>query len=318
MARRRNQQSPGEALAAVIGFLFFFSLMSPSFRSQLSSAVVVGLSVLVLVGLAALVVRLFISSREDSATPGYPFKRPAPLAKQTEPAVFTPRSTPPIANVSQTEPSFSQSPFPHGAPGLGFNGDSAQEQAPRSLRQWDDQVLKVIEWRRFEKVTKEFLSLTGFVATETKTGADGGVDIRVHKPANPEQVGIVQCKAWNTYKVGVKVVRELFGIMASEKIRMGMIITSGDFTSEAEEFSRANKLKLVSGHDFLQLIKRLPEDKQQHLLNVALEGDYSTPTCPQCDVKMVRRESSKGRNAGGYFWGCCNYPRCKQTLVYRA
>ena len=128
-------------------------------------------------------------------------------------------------------------------------------------------------------------------------------------------MGIIQCIAWNTYKVGIKIVRDLFGVMAAERIRMGMIITSGEFTGEAEEFGKANKLKLVSGGQFLELIKRMPEEKQQHLLNVALEGDYSTPTCPQCYVKLVKRESSKGRNTGGYFWGCVNYPRCKQTLI---
>ena len=184
-------------------------------------------------------------------------------------------------------------------------------------RQWDDMILKIIEWRRFEKVTREFLSMTGFVATETKTGADGGVDIRVHKVGNPEAIGIIQCKAWHTYKVNIKVVRELFGVMASERIKMGMVITSGDFTAEAEAFGNSNKLKLVSGRQFLELIKRFPEEKQQHLLNVALEGDYSTPTCPQCNVKLVKRESSKGRSAGWYFWGCVNYPRCKQTLIYK-
>lgn len=317
MARRRNQRPPGEALAGIIGILFFFALLSPSFRSQLSSAVVMGLSFLMLVGLAALIVWIFFKTREDASTPSYPFKRTAPIVNRTEPAVFPSRNPPGSAGVPSGCPSSSQSRSSQSAPDLSLGRDFAEEQSPPPPRQWDDQVLKVIEWRRFETVTKEFLSLTGFVATETKTGADGGVDIRVYKPANPELMGIVQCKAWNTYKVGIKVVRELFGIMASEKIRMGMVITSGNFTSEAEEFGRANKLKLVTGRDFLQLIKRLPENKQQHLLSVALEGDYSTPTCPQCDVKMVRRESSKGRSAGRYFWGCVNYPRCKQTLVYK-
>jgi hypothetical protein len=316
MARRRNQQSPGEALAGIIGLVFFFALMSPTFRSQLSSAVVIGLSFLVLVGLAVLVIWLFVKSKEDNATPIYPFKGTAPAIPRTEPAVSLPRNISPSVSVPPTDRSFSQSRLSQGVPDFELGVRSSQKQPPPP-RQWDDQVLKIIEWRRFEKVTKEFLSLTGFVAAETKTGADGGVDIRVHKPANPEQVGIVQCKAWNTYKVNIKIVRELFGVMASERIKMGMVITSGDFTSEAEEFGKANKLKLVSGGQFLELIKRLPDDKQQHLLNIAMEGDYSTPTCPQCDVKMVKRESSKGRSAGGYFWGCVNYPRCKQTFVMK-
>lgn len=183
-------------------------------------------------------------------------------------------------------------------------------------KQWDETILKIIEWRRFEIITKEFLRMSGFEATNTKTGADGGVDITIHKTSNPESKGIVQCKAWNTYKVGIKIVRELFGVMAADRISMGMVITSGEFTSEAEEFAKG-KMTLVSGQKFLELIRKLPADKQQHLLDVALEGDYHTPTCPQCDDKMMLRESSKGRNAGGQFWGCVHYPRCRQTLVYK-
>ena len=40
-------------------------------------------------------------------------------------------------------------------------------------------MLQSIEWKRFETVTKEFLSRTGYEARETKVGADGGVDICV-------------------------------------------------------------------------------------------------------------------------------------------
>jgi len=344
MARRRNQQSPGEALAGVIGIIIFLALLSPQFRSQLSSAVVIGLSFLVLIGLAALVVYLFLKSKEDEP-PSYAFKRsaspsvprrepqvnPAPLKTRPEP-VWTqpppenrvepvrsqPTSAPPLAHGESVSNHSSSHMYVPNTRDFDTGGPITPQPAqPTPPRQWDETVLRIIEWRRFEKVTKEFLSMTGFVATETKTGADGGVDIRVHKAGNPESIGIIQCKAWHTYKVNIKIVRELFGIMAAERIKMGMVITSGDFTAEAVEFGNSNKLKLVSGRQFLELIRKLPEEKKQHLLNVALDGDYSTPTCPQCDVKLVKRESSKGRSAGGYFWGCINYPRCKQTLVYK-
>lgn len=182
---------------------------------------------------------------------------------------------------------------------------------------WSESVLQMIEWKRFEIVTKEFLNMTGYEARETMVGADGGVDIRVTKRGDDAFQGIVQCKAWNAYKVGVKPVRELYGVMAAEKIRNGMLITSGTFTADAEEFAKG-KVMLIPGWKFLELIRKLPEEKRQRLLEVALEGDYQTPTCPQCDIKMALRESKKGRNAGEHFWGCVRYPRCKQTLIYKA
>jgi DNA-binding helix-hairpin-helix protein with protein kinase domain len=36
-------------------------------------------------------------------------------------------------------------------------------------------------------------------------------------------------------------------------------------------------------------------------------------TCPRCGSGMVKRKAKRGRNAGGYFWGCSRYPSCKGT-----
>lgn len=38
-----------------------------------------------------------------------------------------------------------------------------------------------------------------------------------------------------------------------------------------------------------------------------------TPICPNCQQSMVLRTARRGRNAGGQFWGCSDYPKCKGT-----
>jgi DNA-binding helix-hairpin-helix protein with protein kinase domain len=35
--------------------------------------------------------------------------------------------------------------------------------------------------------------------------------------------------------------------------------------------------------------------------------------CPRCGSGMIKRLAKRGRNAGGYFWGCSRYPSCKGT-----
>jgi restriction system protein len=157
--------------------------------------------------------------------------------------------------------------------------------------------------------------MTGYVPKETRIGADGGVDIWVYKPGSEKPFGIVQCKAWTTYKVGIKPVRELFGVMAAEGVANGMFITSGEFTNEALEFAAGKKLRLISGEMFLGFIGKLSAEKQEELLGLALEGDYRTPTCPRCGVKMTLRE---GKGNGRDFWGCLRYPRCRATLVHKS
>jgi uncharacterized protein DUF2726/topoisomerase-like DNA binding C4 zinc finger protein len=40
----------------------------------------------------------------------------------------------------------------------------------------------------------------------------------------------------------------------------------------------------------------------------------SSPSCPKCGSKMTLRTAKTGTNAGGRFWGCSNFPRCRSIL----
>lgn len=37
--------------------------------------------------------------------------------------------------------------------------------------------------------------------------------------------------------------------------------------------------------------------------------------CPKCGAAMVKRKSSKGINAGSEFYGCSNFPRCREIVA---
>jgi hypothetical protein len=39
-----------------------------------------------------------------------------------------------------------------------------------------------------------------------------------------------------------------------------------------------------------------------------------TPTCPKCGTSMVLRKAKKGDQKGGEFWGCKNYPKCREIV----
>lgn len=38
-----------------------------------------------------------------------------------------------------------------------------------------------------------------------------------------------------------------------------------------------------------------------------------TPKCTKCGTPMVQRTATKGENKGRTFWGCANYPRCREV-----
>ncbi len=175
-------------------------------------------------------------------------------------------------------------------------------------------LLHELEWKRFEQLVEGYFALSGWTTRPNRPGADGGVDVHLFRPDQQKAAAVVQCKAWNAYTVGVKPVRELFGVMAADGVPEGFFVTTGDYTSEARSFAAGKPMTLIDGRDLLKRIESLPPESQADLYARVTAGDYTTPTCPQCGIKMVRREAGKGRAVGSEFWGCSNYPRCRQTF----
>lgn len=171
-------------------------------------------------------------------------------------------------------------------------------------------LLRQIDWKNFEEVCAAYLRLMGFIAKTQSHGPDGGIDITLAMPDAPDQVvGLVQCKQWSS-QVGPKQVRELLGVMTDAKVSEGMFITTSTFNVEAQVFGETNRIDLIDGERLMHLIQKHPPEAQARLLNIATQGDYLTPTCAACGVKMVRRNGRQG----SAFWGCTNYPRCKLTI----
>ena len=73
--------------------------------------------------------------------------------------------------------------------------------------------LNGMSWSEFEMLVGESFRLQGYQVTEQGgAGADGGVDLVLRKGS---ETFLVQCKQWKAFKVGVDVVRELYGVMAA-------------------------------------------------------------------------------------------------------
>lgn len=180
--------------------------------------------------------------------------------------------------------------------------------------EWSLSLIRDLEWKRFEDVCQQFYELKGIRSETTPLGPDGGIDIRLYQDESGKPTSIVQCKAWNERYVGVSLVRELLGVMTHEKIAKAFFMTTSTFSAEAKTIASSNRITLIDGSMFLMMIQRLPAEDREKLLAFATKGDYRTPTCPSCGVKMVARPSTPGR---AEFWGCPRYPVCRQTLGKR-
>lgn len=180
---------------------------------------------------------------------------------------------------------------------------------PKRPTDWSLKLIQDIEWKKFEELSTAYYQEKGIRAEATSLGADGGIDIKLYQDHTGYPTTIVQCKSWSSKQVGVKEIREFLGVMTHEKIAKGFYMTSGAYSTDAKETAATNRITLINGEMLLAMIKRLPLLSQQKLLTSATMGDYTTPTCSSCGVKMVKRSGKRGE-----FWGCRNYPGCKQML----
>lgn len=179
--------------------------------------------------------------------------------------------------------------------------------------EWSLEALRTLEWKRFELLCAKYYDAVDFQTETLQAGPDGGIDIKLFKIDLSRPLAVIQCKAWNTQRVGVKEIRELLGVMVHERVSRGIFITSGTYTQEAIAFGSSNPIQLLDGNVFIQKILDLPIEKQNELFKFAFEGDFRSPTCASCGIKLIPREGKRGP-----FWGCLHYPRCKTTLPMRA
>ncbi len=115
-----------------------------------------------------------------------------------------------------------------------------------ALRQWRERrlldsqeglaTIRTLSWQRFETLVGEAYRRQGYAVSRATGdgGPDGGVDLVLKKDGSTV---LVQCKQWKAWKVGVSVVREVFGVLTARKAQRAIIVTSGVFTQDARAFA---------------------------------------------------------------------------------
>ena len=168
-------------------------------------------------------------------------------------------------------------------------------------------VLAPISWREFEMLVGQFFREKGYKVTETAQGADGGVDL--HLKGDDGKTYLVQCKHWKASKVPVNIVRELYGVMVAEHAAGAFVVTSGQFTDEAQTFADGKNIQLIDG----RLLVNSIQGHATPQIKPVISSVASAIQCPLCSNDMILRTAKKGPNAGNQFYGCVRYPSCRGT-----
>lgn len=177
--------------------------------------------------------------------------------------------------------------------------------------------LRAMTWREFEMLVGEAFRRHGYTIRETGLGgADGGIDLILHKDG---KVTLVQCKQWKAQRVDVKIVREMLGLLTHHQASAVKIVAVGDYTADARRFAEGKPIELINGDTLLAMVREVQAPTTVKVATAA--ADYVntdelepapslSPTCPKCGASMVKRLN---RQTKDHFWGCAKYPACRGT-----
>lgn len=137
-------------------------------------------------------------------------------------------------------------------------------------------------------------------------GPDGGVDLEMYLGRDRY---LVQCRQWQATRVGIEVVRELFGVMRAERAVGCFVVTSGGFTDDARVFATGRAIRLVPAESLHRMMAGEIGCAEASAAS-DFGGDLS-PACPQCGKAMISRVAERGESRGLSFWGCSGFPDCR-------
>jgi restriction system protein len=106
------------------------------------------------------------------------------------------------------------------------------------------------------------------------------------------------------------------GVVAAKGAASGLVVTSGQFTANAQEFARGRNVTLLDGEKLFAMLHAAMAKikKGAPAVGVPVVPGAPAPACPACGSTLIKRQAKRGGNAGNAFWGCSTYPKCRGTV----
>jgi len=155
--------------------------------------------------------------------------------------------------------------------------------------------LRETGWKDFEYLVAEAFRRRGYaVDYSLGRGADGGVDLTLRRDG---RTSLVQCKQWKVFSIGAPIIREMFGLMTAEQAAEVIIVTTGKFTRDAQEFAAGKPIQLIDGPQLLALVQSVQSNTgTPPVTSGAPPADsVASPACPLCGKPMVLRTARRQR-----------------------
>lgn len=192
----------------------------------------------------------------------------------------------------------------------------------------DIALLEKLDLPTFEKLCRVLFDQMGFTAKSTGTGSMPGIGdvIVLYGKTSNAPFALLQCAVAGA-RVEVIQLSQVKNSMARLGLTIGYLVTVGTSGPGASEYAAANKINLVNGTKFLELINNLPESGRNMLRETIASwqlpktGDAASrlwplessgpPSCAKCGATMKLQVKMKGPHETGKYWQCphaaCGY-----------
>jgi restriction system protein len=170
--------------------------------------------------------------------------------------------------------------------------------------------LAKLSWQQFEELIVDAFRRHGYRVREVggRGRADGEVDVVLGRA---DETTIVQAKHWRRDRVGVALVRELYGVQRAMRAQRSMFVAMGSSTADATQFAAQVGMTLVDGEELLRIIGTGAARRGPRAARIAV-GQRAPVSA--CGAAIVRRTADRGQHAGDDFWGCSTFPACRGTV----
>lgn len=183
----------------------------------------------------------------------------------------------------------------------------------------------------FERLCRLLFDQMGFAAKSSGSGSMPGIgDVIVLYGKNSKApFALLQCAVAGA-RVEVLQLSQVKNSMAKLGLATGYLVTVGSIGPGTREFAAANKINIVDGAKFLELINNLPESGRNMLLET-IEGRLAKPVeagarvrsaestgppvCAKCGAVMRLEVKMKGPYETGKYWQCPR-PGCGYISAY--
>ena len=177
------------------------------------------------------------------------------------------------------------------------------------LTDWSLPLLQELEWRRFEDVCRHFFDAIKLNARPLESAPDSAANLQIWQEGSAA-MNAIACTTGGEVTIQVGRVRALHSAQQRHAVQQSFFLTAGQFSTDAIATAKSLHITLLDGPALLGRILRLPHEQQEMLLQLAVKGDFRSPTCPVCSRKMDLRNGDFKS-----FWRCTGYPECRCRMT---